>query len=120
MNVLTASGNLGKNAETRHTQSENTVTSFSVAMKSGYGQNEQTVWLDCSLWGKRGEALANHLVKGQQVVVSGELSTREYNGKTYLQLRCNDVTLVGGKPQGGQQQSKQQDPSGEFDDDIPW
>ena len=31
--------------------------------------------------------------------MSGELKTREYNGKTYLSIRANDVKLIGGGQQ---------------------
>ena len=130
MNVFSFTGNLGRDAETRHTQNGNAVCGFPVAAKAGYGDNEQTVWIDCSLWGKRAEGgLVQHLTKGQQVAVHGELSTREHEGKTYLQCRVNDVTLVGGKgggqqaPQqaqpgyGGQQQAA---PAGVEQDDVPF
>ena len=97
MNILTVTGNLGKDAEVR-TAGSGTVCGFPVAMTAGYGDKKQTVWLDCSLWGKQAEgALPGYLKKGQQVAVSGELSTREHEGKTYLQLRCNTVDLIGKK-----------------------
>lgn len=104
MNVLTATGNLGQDCRTNNVNGT-AVCNFSVAMKSGYGDRAQTVWLDCTLWGKQAESrLPDFLVKGQQVAVSGELSTEEKNGKTYLKLRCNSVDLIGGKTEGGQQQ----------------
>lgn len=98
MNVFTASGNLGRDCRLNQTQSGTAVVGFAVAVKSGYGDNEQTIWVDCSLFGNRANSLAPYLLKGQQVVVSGELGQREHEGKTYITLRCNDVTLVGGKP----------------------
>lgn len=95
MNVLSLTGNLGRDAEVRQAGSS-TVCSFSVAMKAGYGAKAQTVWLDCSIWGKQAEGqLPSYLKKGQQVALSGELSTREYDGKTYLQLRVNTIDLIG-------------------------
>lgn len=104
MNVLTATGNLGQDCKTNNVGGT-AVCNFSVAMKAGFGDKAQTVWLDCSLWGKAAEGrLPDYLVKGQQVAVSGELSTFEAdNGKTYLKLRCNSVDLIGGKAEGGQQ-----------------
>jgi single-strand DNA-binding protein len=102
MNVLTASGNIGRDAETRQA-GESTVASFSLAMKSGYGDKAQTIWLDCSLWGKQAESgLVQYLKKGQFVVVTGEMGTREHEGKTYITLRVNGVTL-GGKQDAPQQ-----------------
>ena len=106
---------------------------FSVAMKAGFGDKAQTVWLDCAIWGKKAEGgLPEYLKKGQQVAVSGELSTFDAtSGKTYLKLRCNDVDLIGGKSEGVQQPpapQKQQaapapggaGPENDFDDDIPF
>jgi len=133
MNVLTATGNLGQDCKT-NTVSGTAVVNFSLAMKAGFGDKEQTVWLDCALWGKAAEGkLPDYLVKGQAVAVSGELSTFEAdNGKTYLKLRCNNVDLIGKKedgqaPQQRQPAQTQQPPAGnmpepidDFDDDIPF
>ena len=107
MNVLVVSGNIGKDAVVRKA-GEQSVAGFSLAMKSGYGEKAQTIWLDCSLWGKQAESgLVQYLKKGQFVVLSGELGTREHEGKTYLTLRVNDVTL-GGKSEQSNQQPQQQ------------
>jgi single-strand DNA-binding protein len=102
MKVIVIAGRLGKPAEQRRTQDGTPVLSFTVAVDDGWGQNKRTLWFDCSLFGKRGESLGQHLGKGTSVAVSGELSTREYEGKTYLTVRVNDVTLQG----GGERQDK--------------
>ena len=90
-------GRIGKDAVQRFTGKGEPVTGFSVAIDSGYGDNKQTVWLDCSAWGKRWEGVTPYLVKGAQVSVQGELGTREHEGKTYITLRIADLKLVGGK-----------------------
>jgi single-strand DNA-binding protein len=106
MNVLTISGNIGRDAEVRNAGGTQ-VAGFSLAMKSGFGDKAQTIWVDCSLWGKQAESgLVQYLKKGQFVVVTGEMGTREHEGKTYITLRVNGVTL-GGK-QDGQGQAPQQ------------
>ena len=110
MNCLCVSGNIGKDAVVRKT-GDVSVAGFSLAMKSGYGEKAQTIWLDCSLWGKQAESgLVQYLKKGQFVVLSGELGTREHEGKTYLTLRVNDVTLGGKSEQSNQQPQQQQQP----------
>ena len=128
MNVFTFSGNLGNDCRTGNAGGQ-PVVNFSVACKSGYGDKAQTNWIDCALWGKRGESLQQYLTKGQQVVVSGELGTREHDGKTYLTVRVNDVSLVGGKQQPAQPAPVQQQASPrqapvqqavDYDDDIPF
>ena len=115
MNVLVVSGNIGRDAEVRNAGGTS-VAGFSLAVKSGYGDKAQTVWVDCSIWGKQAESgLVQYLKKGQFVVVTGELGTREHEGKTYVTLRVNNVTL-GGKQdaqksaQGQQQQQGYQQP----------
>ena len=122
MNVCTFTGNLGKDCRTSSVGGTS-VCNFTVAARSGYGDKEQTLWLDCALWGRRGEALAQYLTKGQMVVVSGELGTREHEGKTYLTLRVAELTLAGGKKQSaggsGSNRPQQQQPA-DLNDDIPF
>jgi single-strand DNA-binding protein len=97
MNVFSFTGNLGRDAEVRQAGSS-TVCGFSVAVKSGFGDKAQSIWIDCSIWGKQAEGkLPGYLLKGQQVAISGELGTREHNEKTYITCRVNSVDLVGGK-----------------------
>jgi single-strand DNA-binding protein len=117
MNVLTFSGNLGRDAELRATKNGDLLLQFSVAMNSGYGERKATTWVRCTLFGKRGESLKSYLTKGQQVVVSGEASLHEWtteDGTTKSSLECkvNEVTLVGGKPESKQEATIGQRKSG--------
>ena len=99
---------LGKDATTRYTQAGKSVTGFSAAFDDGWGDNKKTIWLDCSGWGDRYEKVAQYLVKGAQVVVEGNIGTREHEGKTYLTLTLSDLKLVGGKQDGQQDRPAQQ------------
>jgi single-strand DNA-binding protein len=92
---LTLAGGLGRDAEYKTTQSGQELCSFPVGVSVGYGDNKSTVWVDVTKWGKGSQGLANILRKGSKVAVSGELSTREHNGKTYLQCRADTVTVQG-------------------------
>lgn len=102
MNVFTFSGNVGKASDIRYTQNGDAVLQFSLAVRSGFGKNENTVWVACNLWGKRAESLSPYIQKGSQVVVSGELNNRKWTNKEgqdqlSLEVRVNEITLVGGK-----------------------
>ena len=108
MKSITIAGNIGKDAVTRTTGNGDKVTSWSVAVEERNGQEKRSLWFDCTLWGKRGESLAQYLTKGGKVAVSGELSTRDHEGKTYLTIRVDQVTLQGGKPDGERQERSQQ------------
>ena len=130
MKQIVIAGRLGKDAELRRTQNGDPVLGFNVAVDDGYGQNKRTLWFRCSVWGKRAEALSDHLKKGSAVTVSGDLSTDEYEGKTNITVRVNEVTLQGGKPEGSQgrppQRQSYSDQSGSgarndpLDDQIPF
>lgn len=102
MLIVTLAGNIGKDAVFKQTQSGTDICSFGVGVTVGYGDNKSTVWVDVTKWGKGAQGLANILRKGSRVTVSGELSTREHNNKTYLQCRADHVTIMG-TPQGQSQ-----------------
>lgn len=131
MNVWNFTARLGADAELKHV-GDSTVTEFRAAVASGFGRNEQTTWVRCNFWGKRGEAVTPYLLKGKQVAVSGELTNREYEkndgGKGYsLEVRVNDLTLIGGRdeaknePPPAQAQPAPAAQDEQFtDDDIPF
>jgi single-strand DNA-binding protein len=96
MKNITIAGNVGKDAETRRTQSGDAVTSISIAVEDRIPKEKGTIWFRCSLWGRRGESLAQYLTKGSKVAVSGELSIEVYEGKTNLTVKVDQVTLLGG------------------------
>lgn len=125
MKAITIAGNIGKDATVRRTQNGDAITGWSVAVEERRGQEKRTLWFDCSLFGKRGEALSQYLTKGTRVAVSGDLSTREYEGKTYLTINANEVTLLGGgdrrEPQSDRRDDRQDDrPRPDLDDEIPF
>lgn len=100
MNNITIAGQLGKDAEQRFLPNGDAVASFSVA--DSQGKDKPTIWWSCSLFGKRAEALAQYLTKGQSVTVSGNVTQREYtdkdgNKRTAMDVRVNDIALQGGK-----------------------
>lgn len=124
MNCLNATGRIGKDCETRFTGNGDAITSFPVAIDSGYGEKKVTTWLNCSLFGKRGESVAPYLKKGGQVAVSGELTNRPYtdksgNEKHSLDLRVNDLTLIGGKP-ADDKPKLAREPGDDMEEDIPF
>jgi len=64
---------IGRDAELRRTTGGDAVVSLALAFtfgRKGADGKRQTQWVDASLWGKLGEALAQYLLKGTQVYVS--------------------------------------------------
>ena len=107
MTTVTILGRLGGDVELKDVKGT-ALAKFSVAQNVGFGDKESVNWFNVSIWG--GQAKSNfvdYLKKGQMVQVVGELSTREYNGKTYMEVRSYSCNLAG-SPQGGQSQAPQQ------------
>ena len=121
MIIATVAGNVGKDAELRQAGGT-TVCSFSVASSAKVKGQKTVTWIDVSIWGKRGESLQPFICKGGRVVVMGELTTREHQGKTYLQVRADQIELMGGG-EGGTRQALPGIEAGsgvDADDDIPF
>ena len=115
-----AAGRLGRDARHATTQNGTDICSFSLACDVGFGDNKQTVWLDVSKFGKGAEGLSRILRKGSQVAVTGELSQREHEDKTYLQCRADDVKIFSTPEGSGQRQEQQSRDQFEDDSDIPF
>ena len=131
MNVFTCTTRLYKDAEQKFLADGTGIVSFTGAVDAGFGKNKTTSWIKFSLFGKRGDALFPYLKDKTQVCVSGELANRKWQDKDgqdrfSLEVRVNELTLVGGKqgdgpqqePSGSQQQSRQASPPSH--EDVPF
>lgn len=135
MQVIIA-GRLTKDAVLRYTGDGTAVLGFTVATEVGYGEKKHSVYVGCSLWGKRAEALDPYLKKAKQVTVIGEGDLRNWqtDQKSGSEITCKvqELELQGGsvgtqeeepKQQGFRDKAKHQAPvtQADFaDDDIPF
>lgn len=125
---LTIAGNVGKDAQLRHTQGGEPVLGFSLAIDQGKdkdGNKRDSVWVSCSIWGKRAESLQTYITKGTKLVLSGRPGVNVYEGKGSLTLSVNDLTFMGGSQQRDEQGGYDQSPapfapSRDTDDEIPF
>lgn len=120
MQTIIISGNIGQDAVTRST-SNNEVTSFSVGVRQGFGDKEQTNWYRANVWGDRGRKIAQYLLKGVKVYVTGELSIGEYQGKPQYEVRVNEIEWER-RQADGSRGAPQQRPAAtdDFGDDVPF
>lgn len=120
MNHCIFSGRLVADAETRYTSAGTPVTSFRIAVDTGYGDHKRTDFINCVLW-KR-EQIGPHLTKGKPVMLTGEYQGREYedrNGQKQraVEIIVRDVEFQHGQPKQdganqpsrGNQQRQQED-----------
>src|SRR5918994_5157011 len=97
-------GNLGRDPELRYTPNGRPVASFTVAVNQSTKNQqsgewiESTDWFRVSVWGDRGERVAENLRKGSRVFVDGRFRTREYeanDGQKRMSLDITADTVLG-------------------------
>jgi single-strand DNA-binding protein len=105
-------GNLGRDAEQRHTAAGRAVSNFTLATtdtwtdKASGQRQERTEWHRVVVWGRQAESLQPYLTKGKQICVEGRLQTREWNdrdgNKRYTtEVQADRITLLGGRGDSG-------------------
>lgn len=101
--TLTLIGNLTGDPELRFTPSGSAVANFQVAStprtfdkQSNEWKDGETLYLRCSLWRDAAENVAESLVKGTRVIVTGRLKSRSYDTKegdkrTVMELEVDEI-----------------------------
>lgn len=137
INKVVLMGRLTRDPEMRHTNSGTPVTTFSIAINSGYGENQRTDFVNCIAWNKTAEFVTKYFTKGKMIIVIGRITTRSWetqDGKRAYatEVVANEVNFGESKtspqlntPQTAAQQPMQDDdddftPLDEEDDDLPF
>ena len=129
-------GRLTKDPELRYTNNKTPVCSFTIAVNNGYGEKQQTDFINCLAWNKTAEFVTKYFAKGKMIIVIGRIATRSWetqDGKRAYatEVVANEVNFGETKssqlnaPQTAAQQSMQDDdddftPLDEEDDDLPF
>jgi len=136
-------GNLTRDPEVRATAGGQSVTALGLAVnrtfyvggQGGQGgeKREETTFVDVDFWGRRGEAIAQYLHKGDPIFIEGRLTFRTWddkdgNKRSKLSVTGEDFQFVsgrrgegggsgGGSPRaaGGNRPAPAQSESGGFD-----
>jgi single-strand DNA-binding protein len=129
INSVNITGNLTRDIELRQTQSGYSIGAISVAVNDRRKNPQTEEWEDkpnfveCTLFGKRAEALAPYLKKGQKVGINGKLDwqqweTQEGSKRSMLKVIVNDLELLGGARQQSQEQGATEETVA--DEEIPF
>ena len=111
INKVVLTGNLTRDAELRYSQSGLAISSIGIAVNDRTKNSSTGDWEDyanffnCTLFGKRAEALDQYLKKGQKVAIDGKLhySTWESEGqkRSKVEVIVDDLELLGSRGNGG-------------------
>ena len=127
INSVTVTGNLVRDSELRDAGSSK-VLNFSVAVnesvKKGDSWESYPNYIDVTLFGKRGESLAQYLKKGQKVGVQGKIHQDrwEKDGQKFSRIivRAEEVELLGSKGSGESGNSAPTSSDGFGESNIPF
>ena len=80
MNIISLTGNLGKDNEIKQLSSGTTVLNNSIGVRSNakVGGEYKTSWFNVSIFGKSAEIFNQYTKKGSKVFLTGEVRIREY------------------------------------------
>lgn len=96
VNSVVLVGRLTRSPELKKTKSNKSVVSFTVAVDK-YGSKEAS-FIPCVVWEQGAEYLSKYGEKGNIVMVTGELNTRDYegtNGKVHVvEVNANRVKVL--------------------------
>ncbi len=143
-NKVLLMGNLTRDIEIRHTQSNTAVGKFGLAVNRRYyvgdgpsrEQREETTFVDCDVWGRTAEVMSQYLHKGSPVFIEGRLKYDQWDDRNTGAKRSKLMVVVesfqfigsredggGGGGSGGSQRAPAQAQSGgggnQGYDDIP-
>ncbi|WP_130834302.1 single-stranded DNA-binding protein [[Erwinia] mediterraneensis] len=150
VNKVILVGNLGQDPEIRYMPSGGAVANITLATSESWrdkqtGENKEvTEWHRVVLFGKLAEVAGEHLRKGSQVYIEGQLRTRKWQDNSGQDRYTTEIVVnVGGTMQmlGGRQEASQgnrqpqsrsqpqrgqstppanNEPPMDFDDDTPF
>lgn len=96
MNVVTLNGRLTRDVELRYTPNGNAVGRFSLAVNRRVpNQNgERTAdFINCVIWNKPAETLAQYTKKGSLIGVQGRIQTGSYENQQGQKIYTTDVVV---------------------------
>lgn len=122
MNRTILVGRLTRDPDLRYTQTGTAVANFTLAVDRPFSKDKETDFINCVVWRKPAENLAQYMKKGSQIGVEGRIQTRTYekDGKTvyitevvadniqFLESRNNSGKSNGSQQSGNTRKSKEQ------------
>lgn len=130
INNVVLAGRLTRDPELKYTASGTAVATFTLAVnrnfKSANGESEAD-FINCVMWRKQAEALANYAKKGVLIGVVGRIQTRNYDNQQGQKVYVTEVVAEqfqflekreGGSSQGNQNKQQSNDPFGDHSIDI--
>jgi len=110
-NLVILMGNLTRDPQLSYTPNQKAVVEFGLAVNRKWtrhdgSQDEEVLFAECQVFGKRAEVISKHFVKGSPIFVQGRLKLEQWDkdGVTHSRTRVivESFEFVGSKQEGRQ------------------
>ena len=114
LNRVVLVGRLTKDPDLRFTPNGVAVANFTIAVNRPFSNqqgNKEADFINCVIWRKQAENLANYMKKGSMIGVDGRIQTRSFDGqdgkKVFItEVVADNVQFLDSKGQTSQNQEK--------------
>lgn len=112
MNIVILQGRLTKDCDVTYSSTGMVIARFSIAVdrpKKSNVEKREADFINCTVFGKRAEAIANYVSKGQRLLIKGSLRISNYTDKNGVKKYGTEVLVddfdfienAKGRQQGG-------------------
>ncbi|WP_440894948.1 single-stranded DNA-binding protein [Amphibacillus sp. Q70] len=94
LNRVVIVGRLTKDPDLRYTANGKAVANFTIAVNRPFSNqqgNREADFINCVIWNKSAENLANYMSKGSLIGIDGNLQSRNYDGKDGKRVYVTEV-----------------------------
>ncbi|TFB21118.1 single-stranded DNA-binding protein [Filobacillus milosensis] len=119
LNRVVLVGRLTKDPDLRYTPNGVAVANFTVAVNRPFSNqqgNREADFINCVIWRRQAENLANYMSKGSMIGVDGRIQTRNFEGQDGKRVFMTEVVAESvqfleskGSSQGGQNAQRSMD-----------
>lgn len=97
MNHFVGLGRLTREPEVNYTQNGKVYCKFTVAIDRPFrkDQPKEADFINCTAFGKTGEAIGNYFHKGSRILVNGSLQISSYTGKDGSKKQSTTIMVNG-------------------------
>ncbi len=96
LNTITIMGRFVRDPETRYTQAQKPVTTFTLACERDFapqGQKKETDFIDFVAWDKVSDFVSKYFTKGSMAVVTGRLQIRDWTDRDGNKRRSAEIIV---------------------------
>ena len=113
MNKVELIGRLTNDPVLRYTTQNTPVASYSIAVNTGYGEKQETLFINVATWGKSAEFISQYIKKGQTVAITGRLKNNSYEDKeghkhNSIVVVTEEIEAVGNRKEQPKEQKVEQ------------